>query len=151
MSEHVAEIRWQAGPEDDFTSGRYSRGHEWVFDGGVTVPASSSPSVVPTPWSVEANVDPEEAFVASLSNCHMLWFLHLAREAGLLVRSYRDPAVGVMARNEAGQLAMTEVTLRPEVACDASVEQLDQLHHAAHELCFIANSVKTEVRVEPAS
>jgi organic hydroperoxide reductase OsmC/OhrA len=119
----------------------------------VSVPASASSHIVPAPWSVEANVDPEEAFVASLSSCHMLWFLHLAQVGGFVVQSYIDKAAGVMAKNEEGKLAMTEVILRPEVQfaddARADVAQLEALHHAAHDECFIANSVKTEVRVEP--
>ncbi len=152
MSEYFAKIIWQLDPAENFASGKYSRGHSWQFNGGVTVPATASSHIVPAPWSVEANVDPEEAFVASLSSCHMLWFLHLAHEGGFVVQSYLDKAVGVMAKNTDGKLAMTEVTLKPEVSfapeASADAAQLDALHHAAHEECFIANSVKTEVRVE---
>ena len=131
---------------------RYSRGHRWHFDGGVEVPASSSPHVVPLPYSVQAAVDPEEAFVASLSSCHMLWFLSLAAKAGYVVDSYRDEATGVMNRNAEGRMAMTRVTLRPGVRFGGAApnsEQLEALHHEAHAQCFIANSVKTEVLCEP--
>lgn len=153
MSTYRARIDWRLGDGEDFRRGRYSRAHTLTFDGGLVVPASASPQVVPLPWSVEAAVDPEELFTASLSNCHMLWFLHKAREAGFAAASYSDEAEGVMARNAAGQEAMTRVTLRPRVewtgqAPDAA--RLADLHHAAHEACFIANSVKTEVVVEPA-
>ena len=152
MFEYHADVEWKLDPAENFSSGKYSRGHNWHFDGGVTVPASASSHLVPTPWSVEANVDPEEAFVASLSSCHMLWFLHLAREGDFVVESYLDKAVGIMAKNEDGKLAMTVVTLKPAVSFapegPADAAQLDALHHAAHEECFIANSVKTEVRVE---
>jgi len=137
-----------------FTDNRYSRGHRWRFDGGVEVPASASPHVVPLPMSVAAAVDPEEAFVAALSSCHMLWFLSLAAKQGFVVERYLDEAVGIMAKDGDGRLAMTEVTLRPQVAFTAdrrpSGSDHAALHHEAHELCFIANSVKTQVRCEPA-
>ena len=152
MSEHRATILWVRDGEA-FTGGRYSRGHAWQFDGGVEVPASSSPHVVPVPWSVEAAVDPEEAFVAALSSCHMLWFLSLAARRGLVVERYRDEAVGLMGTNDEGKAAITRVTLRPEVELAGELQpgnaELEQLHHEAHERCFIASSVKTEVRCEP--
>ena len=136
-----------------FTDNRYSRGHRWLFDGGVEVPASSSPHVVPVPMSVEAAVDPEEAFVASLSSCHMLWFLFIAAKRKFLVESYRDEAVGIMDKDAEGKTAITRVTLRPEVNFGGdkqpTASEITALHHQAHEQCFIANSVKTEVRCEP--
>jgi organic hydroperoxide reductase OsmC/OhrA len=149
--EYHALIHWaRAGAL--FTDNRYSRAHSWRFDGGVEVPASSSPNVVRVPMSVEAAVDPEEALVAALSSCHMLWFLHLAAEAGLCVDDYSDDALGVMGRNAAGRLAMLRVTLRPRIAFSGARQptppQLAQLHHRAHEECFIANSVTTEVHIE---
>jgi organic hydroperoxide reductase OsmC/OhrA len=152
MGEHHAVVAWnRAGAR--FTDNRYSRGHRWHFDGGVEVPASASPHVVPLPLSVAAAVDPEEAFVAALASCHMLWFLSLAAEGGFVVDDYRDDALGIMARNAEGRLAMTRVTLRPAVryggARPTSAEEA-ALHHAAHEQCFIANSVRTEVVCEPA-
>lgn len=152
MADYRATVVWQEQPGEDFRKGRYSRGHEWQFDGGVTVPASSAASVVPLPWSVESAVDPEEAFVASLSSCHMLWFLALAAKAGYVVVSYRDEASGTMARNAAGKLAMTQVVLRPAVAFSGDApgqDALEALHHQAHEECFIASSVLTDVRCEP--
>ena len=152
MSHHVATITWSltAAPED-FLKGRYSRAHAIAFDGGVTIPGSPSPGVVPVPWSDPAAVDPEEMLVAALSNCHMLTFLHKAREAGYVVTAYRDEARGVMRKTAAGKIAVTRVTLRPEIAFagpapDAAA--LEALHHAAHEDCFIASSVKTEVVIE---
>jgi len=152
MSRYQATIEWQRG-DATFTDNRYSRLHRWRFDGGVEVPASSSPQVVAVPMSEAAAVDPEEAFVASLASCHMLWFLSLAVEAGLCVDRYEDVAVGVLARDARGRLAMTEVTLRPRVAFagagQPSAQVVDALHHRAHEACFIANSVLTEVRCEP--
>jgi organic hydroperoxide reductase OsmC/OhrA len=151
MAIYCAEILWSRG-DQDFLDNRYSRGHLWRFDGGVEVPASSSPHVVPLPGSREDAVDPEEAFVASLSSCHMLWFLSLAARDGWRVDDYRDQAEGRMGKNAEGRLAMTRVTLRPSVTFNGAApsrEQLDALHHEAHEECFIASSVKTEVRCEP--
>lgn len=151
MSSYEAEIVWQRG-EQRFIDGRYSRGHEWRFDGGTVVPASASPHVVRAPYSVAESVDPEEAFVAALSSCHMLFFLHLAQKKGFVVDEYRDAAIGHMEKNAAGRMAMTRVVLRPQIryagpAPDAGTEAA--LHHESHELCFIANSVTTEVTVEP--
>lgn len=151
MALHYAEVLWERAGQT-FLDNRYSRGHLWRFDGGVEVLASSSPHVVPLPGSREDAVDPEEAFVASLSSCHMLWFLSLAARDGWCVDSYRDAAEGRMGRNAEGRLAMTRVTLRPAVAfmgAAPSREQLVALHHEAHEACFIANSVRTEVCCEP--
>ncbi|MDP9177806.1 MAG: OsmC family protein [Gemmatimonadota bacterium] len=153
MSEYKAVVEWsRAGAV--FTDSRYSRGHRWLFDGGVEVPASSSPSVVPLPLSVAAAVDPEEAFVASLSSCHMLMFLFLAARRGFVVDSYRDEAVGLLAKDSSGKLAMTQVTLHPNVQFGGekrpTPEELDALHHESHEQCYIASSVKTDVRCVPA-
>ena len=134
-----------------FTDNRYSRGHRWSFDGGVQVPGSSSPGVVPLPYSVAAAVDPEEAFVASLSSCHMLCFLYLAAKRGHVVESYHDDAVGLVGPDAGGKAAVLEVILRPSVVVAGTLEaaELEELHHAAHDDCFIANSVKTSVRCEP--
>ncbi len=152
MSEYAAVIQWNRDGAA-FTDNRYSRGHLWRFDGGIEVPASSSPHVVPLPMSVRAAVDPEEAFVASLSSCHMLWFLSIAAKRGFVVDSYRDDATGVMGRNSAGKAAMTLVTLRPAVhfggQTPPSSDEVIAMHHEAHEQCFIANSVHTQVRCEP--
>lgn len=152
MSEHKAIIRWErSGP--DFLKGKYSREHTWTFDGGLTVAASPSPSVVPAPWSQASSVDPEEAFVASISSCHMLTFVWLASRAGFVCDRYEDEAVGVMARNERGVPWVSAVTLRPRLVWSGeklpSPADLDKLHHAAHEQCFIANSIKTVVTVQP--
>jgi len=149
---HTALIRWHAG-DADFLSRRYSRAHSWTFDGGVVVPASSSPLVVPLPLSDAGAVDPEEAFVAALSSCHMLWFLDIASRAGFAVASYEDAAEGRMGRDAAGKLVVDLVTLRPRVrmtgarAPDAAA--LAALHHEAHAECFLANSVRCEIRCEP--
>ena len=149
MARHGATIVWQS--DGNFASGGYSRAHEWRFDGGATVPASSSPDIVPPPRSDPAGVDPEEALVASASACHMLWFLSLAQDAGLDVASYRDEAEGVTGRDERGRIALTRIVLRPDIAFAGSApdpETLTGLHHQAHEKCFIANSLRGEVVVE---
>jgi organic hydroperoxide reductase OsmC/OhrA len=152
MSRHAAVIRWERG-DARFVDGRYSRAHTWTFDGGAVVPGSSSPHVVPAPYSNPGAVDPEEAFVASLSSCHMLWFLSIAQGRGFRVDRYVDEAVGTMARNAEGKLAITRVTLHPQIAFSGertpSRAELDAMHHEAHEQCFIANSVRTEVLCEP--
>jgi organic hydroperoxide reductase OsmC/OhrA len=147
---YEAQIAWQRG-NAKFTDNRYSRGHEWSFDGGITVPASSSPHVVPTA-SVAAAVDPEEALVASVASCHMLWFLSLAAKRGYVVERYVDRAFGELAKNPAGKLAFSRITLRPAIAFAGAVPSpadMAALHHAAHDECFIANSLKAEVVVEP--
>ncbi|QTN19995.1 OsmC family protein [Brevundimonas sp. AJA228-03] len=152
MSEHVATIEWSRG-DQAFADNRYSRAHDWRFDGGAVVRGSSAPTSVPLPMSDPAAVDPEEAFVAALSSCHMLFFLAFAAKAGFVVDRYRDAAVGVLGRDDRGRMSMTVVTLRPEVAFagDApDAETVADLHHRAHEACYIANSVRTAVRVEPA-
>jgi organic hydroperoxide reductase OsmC/OhrA len=149
--EYRATIMWRREGED-FARGRYSRGHEWRFDGGITVPASASPGVVPKPFSREDAVDPEEAFVAALSSCHMLTFVDMARRAGIVVDSYEDEAIGVMERIAPGKMAITHVTLRPRIAFQGGVPDpatLDELHRQAHEACFIANSVTTKISIEP--
>jgi organic hydroperoxide reductase OsmC/OhrA len=152
MSQYSAKISWQRG-SSTFVDNHYSRAHSWQFDGGIEVPASSSPHVVPVPMSLEAAVDPEEAFVASLASCHMLWFLSLAAAQRMCVDSYLDDAVGVLGKNAAGKVAMTTVTLKPRVVFSGEQRPtraaFEALHHKAHEKCFIANSVTTEVRCEP--
>jgi organic hydroperoxide reductase OsmC/OhrA len=152
MSTYTAIIRWKRGADDAFAQGRYSRAHEWVFDGGAVVPASASPHVVPKPYSDEAGVEPEEAFIASLSSCHMLFLLDFARRAGFVVDSYEDRAEGVMEKNSEGRIAITRVTLRPDIAWGGETQPdaaaIVDLHHRAHEACFIANSVTTKVTVE---
>lgn len=154
MSEYTAKLLWQRHPLEAFNDNRYSRGHTITFDGGAELAASSSPSVVPLPLSDASAVDPEEMFVASLSSCHMLWFLSLAAAAGHRVERYEDEAVGTMARNSEGHVAMTRVVLRPRVifvsgTAVPDAQSLQALHHEAHEKCYIANSVKTEVLCEP--
>ena len=151
MATHTATVRWSASPGEDYARGQYGRAHEWRFDGGAVVLASASPHVVPAPWSDAAGVDPEEAFVASLSSCHMLFFLDFARRAGVVVTSYEDDAEGVMEKGADGRVRITKVTLRPRIEFGGEAPDqaaLDDLHHKAHEACFIANSVTSEVVVE---
>lgn len=151
MHRYEARISW-ARNGARFTDNRYSRGHTWSFDGGVTVPASSSPLTVEPPCSVTEAVDPEEALVAATSSCHMLWFLSLAGRQGFVVDRYSDDAFGVMEKNPEGKLAFTRITLRPAIEFAGerrpSAEELAALHHRAHEECFIANSLKCDVVVE---
>ena len=149
MATYIADVNWTLKKGEDFLNGRYSRGHTVSFDGGIVVPASASPHVVGK-WAVDAAVDPEEMLVAALSNCHMLSFLHVARLAGFTVAAYRDHAEGVMADIAPGKQAVTKVVLHPQIEWGGSApdkEKLDHMHHEAHEVCFIANSVKTEVTV----
>lgn len=152
MAAYTATVLWERGEGEVFTDNRYSRGHTWVFDGGLSLRASSSPDVVPR-YSDPAGVDPEEAFVASLSSCHMLTFLHLAAKAGFTVDRYEDVAEGIMDKNDAGRFWVARVTLRPRVIWGSgrALEraEVEHLHHRAHEECFIANSVRTDVRCEP--
>ncbi len=153
MSTYTATISWSRDGAEGFAKGQYSRAHEWVFDGGVTVPASPSPHIVPQPWSDLNAVDPEEAFVASLSSCHMLFFVDLARRAGFVVDDYVDEAEGVLDKREDGKMWMSKVTLRPRVTWGGEAPDeaaIADLHHKAHDACFIANSVTTDVVVEPA-
>ncbi len=152
MREHTASVRWTRG-NAAFTDQRYSRAHTWHFDGGAIVAAAASPHVVRPAFTDAAAVDPEEAFVAALASCHMLWFLSLAAGDGFVVNDYEDDAAGLLAKDSAGRDAITVVTLRPRVRFAAgqgpSAEAFAALHHAAHEKCFLANSVKSEVRCEP--
>lgn len=152
MSEYYAVVKWARGKDEAYLDNKYSRGHVWEFDGGACVPASSSPHIVPLPYSVEQNVDPEEAFIASLSSCHMLFFLAVAAKKRYVVESYTDEAVGIMEKDQSGKISMTKVTLRPKVVFSGdripSRDGLEKMHHLSHEQCFIANSVKTEVTTE---
>jgi organic hydroperoxide reductase OsmC/OhrA len=150
VSRHVAEIGWRS--DGAFTTGRYSRRHEISFDGGAVVAGSSSPEMVPAPMSDPAAVDPEEMLVAAVASCHMLWFLDLARRAGLDVASYQDRAEGEMGRIGTGKTAITRIALRPDIAFNGrapAAAELEALHHEAHERCFIANSLNCEIVVEP--
>ena len=150
MSQHKAKIEWKGGTPD-FRLGKYTRVHSWGFDGGLNVPASASPSVVPLAYCDPANIDPEEAFVASVSSCHMLTFLHVARQGGFQIDSYEDEAVGEMTKNERGIPWISLVTLNPKIVYVGDKrpthEEEEQLHHKAHDGCFISQSIKTEVKV----
>lgn len=152
MSDHIATVTWRRG-DAAFLDRKYSRVHEWRFDGGAVVRASAAPSVVPEPLSDASAVDPEEAFVAALSSCHMLWFLALAVKRGFVVDVYTDNALGTLGRNADGKLAMTRVILRPAVSFSGEAiptpADIAALHHEAHGACFIASSVRAEVIVEP--
>jgi organic hydroperoxide reductase OsmC/OhrA len=152
MTPYTAQTLWLRG-EQNFLDNRYSRKHVLRFDGGVEVPGSSSPHVVREPYSDATAVDPEEAFASSLSSCHMLWFLSIAVERKFRVDRYFDAASGIMEKNANGKLFVSVVTLRPEVQFSGehlpTRAEIDAIHHAAHEECFIANSVKTQVLCEP--
>lgn len=147
-----ATIRWEDSG-GAFNRQRYSRAHTWSFDGGAEIAASSSPDIVPVPMSDASAVDPEEALIASVASCHMLWFLSLAAKEGFVVREYRDDPVGEMRKNSTGKLFIAVVTLRPRVVWDSNADdpdtdQIQQLHDQAHQECFIANSIHAEIRIE---
>ena len=148
---YSVKIFWKKNLDEAFVDSKYNRSHTWSFDGGIEIPASSSPHVVPVPMSNESAVDPEEAFVAAISSCHMLWFLSIAAEKSFIVESYEDNAIGVLGKNGEGKLAMTKITLKPKVNFNDTIvptnEQVDELHRLAHEKCFIANSVKTKITI----
>ena len=152
MSEHVATVEWSRDGQVFFDN-KYSRAHDWRFDGGAVVRGSSAPSSVPVPMSDPAAVDPEEALVAAVSSCHMLFFLGYAAKQGFVVDRYRDDAVGVLGRDERGRMSITALTLRPEVVFSGEARPdaaaIDDLHHRAHEACYIANSIRAPVAIEP--
>ena len=152
MEQYCAKVVWNRG-EQNFSDNKYSRGHEWKFDGGLTVPASSAPSSVPLPFSVAENIDPEEALVAALSSCHMLFFLAFASKQGFIVDSYEDNAAGIMEKNEKRRMSITRIELRPHTVFSGSTipteEQILALHHLSHEHCYIANSIRAEVVITP--
>lgn len=152
MSDHIATVEWRRG-DQPFADNSYSRAHDWMFDGGAVVRASSAPTSVPAPMSDPTAVDPEEALVAAVSSCHMLFFLALAAKGGFVVDHYRDAASGTLARDDRGRMSMTGIVLRPAIAwsgTEPDAETLADLHGQAHRLCYIANSIRGEVRVEPA-
>ena len=152
MHKYAAHVVWTRQTAEKFIDNRYSRAHEWAFDGGVTVKASSSPSVVPLPLSAADAVDPEEALVASASSCHMLYFLFFAAKKGFVIDRYDDEAFGVLEKNEAGKMFMKTITLRPKLTFSGdktpTPDELHALHHSAHEECFIATSLKSEIVIE---
>jgi organic hydroperoxide reductase OsmC/OhrA len=146
-----AQVEWNRNGQD-FHGQRYSRAHAWHFDGGATVPASSSPLSVPLPMSDAAAVDPEEALVAAASSCHMLFFLSIAAKRGHTVDAYRDNAIGLLGKNAQGKMAMTRITLRPAITfagtAPPGAEELEAIHHEAHDKCYIANTLNCDVMVE---
>ena len=148
---YTARVSWTNDAPETFTKNRYTRAHTWEFDGGVRVPASASPHVVALPFSDENAVDPEEAFAAAISSCHMLTFLWVAAKRGFVIESYVDDAEGVLEVDSEGKQSMTSVTLNPDIkwAGDKlpSSDEIAEMHHEAHEGCYIANSVKTEITV----
>jgi organic hydroperoxide reductase OsmC/OhrA len=152
MPTYTAKITWTNDSPDTFTKNRYSRRHTWEFDGGVSFPASSSPHSVPLPWSVETAVDPEEAFVAAISSCHMLTFLWVAAKKGFLIESYKDDAEGELDVGADGKQSMTRVTLDPQIIWGGddipTAAEVAAMHHTAHEGCYIANSVKTKITIK---
>jgi len=152
MSTYEATIVWRRGKDEHFVGNRYSRRHEWLFDGGARIRASAAPSHVRPPYSDQSAIDPEEALVAALSSCHMLFFLWLSAQRGFAVLSYEDCAIGVRSEGSDGREWVTKVTLRPRIVFDGdkrpSTAEVDTLHHDSHESCYIANSVKTQVLVE---
>ena len=152
MSEYVATVHWQRSTNERFIDHQYSREHQWIFDGGAIIQASSSPHIVAIPQSIEANVDPEEAFIASLSSCHMLFFLSIAAKNKFIIDKYEDKALGVLQKNTQGKYAMTKVILKPEVIFSVnskpSLKQYEKMHHQAHQQCFIANSVHTDIIID---
>jgi organic hydroperoxide reductase OsmC/OhrA len=153
MATYRATADWSLAEGEDFASGRYSRGHAVVFGSGFEAPGTASPHVVGNRWSVAGAIDPEEMLVGAINTCHMLSFLHVAREAGFTVTRYRDEAEGVMTKRDDGEMWVSKVTLHPQITYEGrqpTPAERDHLHHRAHEICFIANSVKTEIVVEEA-
>jgi organic hydroperoxide reductase OsmC/OhrA len=151
MATYRATADWSLEDGGDFASGRYSRGHSVVFGSGFEAPGTASPHIVGNKWSVAGSVDPEEMLVGAINTCHMLSFLHVAREAGFVVTHYRDEAVGVMTKRDDGEMWVSKVTLHPAITYlgrQPTAAERDHMHHAAHHVCFIANSVKTEIVVE---
>lgn len=152
MHTYTATVLWTRPPDAPFKDNKYSRAHEWRFDGGTVVPASSSPLSVRVPLSNPAAVDPEEALVAAVSSCHMLFFLSYAASGGFVIDRYEDEAVGELEKNAKGAMAITRVRLRPQITwigAPPSQEQLDKLHHRSHDSCYIANSITAEIVIEP--
>jgi organic hydroperoxide reductase OsmC/OhrA len=151
MSQYTATVVWTRAPDAPFKDNKYSRAHEWRFDGGTVVKGSSAPSSVRVPMSDPTAVDPEEALVAALSSCHMLFFLSYAASAGFVIDRYEDDAVADMGKNAKGKTAIVKVTLRPKITWvgdSPAAEKLHELHHRSHESCYIASSVSAEVVIE---
>jgi organic hydroperoxide reductase OsmC/OhrA len=148
---YTANIIWKKKETESFKDKKYSRGHTWVFDGGLELPASASPQVVPLPMSIESAVDPEEAFVAAISSCHMLFFLSIAANSNYIIETYDDQAEGIMSKNEHGQMVMGDIILKPKIVFSGttipSAEQIAELHNSAHHKCYLANSIKSTIKI----
>ncbi len=148
---YTASVCWKKKDTESFADNKYSRKHTWAFDGGTEMPASSSPQVVPTPMSDASAVDPEEAFIAAISSCHMLFFLSIAAGSSYIIETYEDNAEGIMSKNERGQMVMEEINLNPRIIFSGpnipSSEQINSLHDSAHKKCYLANSVKSTIKV----
>ena len=148
---YTASIFWKKKETETFTDNKYSRGHTWVFDGGVELPASASPQVVPLPMSDESAVDPEEAFVAAIASCHMLFFLSIAASSNYIIETYDDQAEGIMSKNEHGQMVMGDIILKPKIVFSGTTiptaEQIAELHNSAHHKCYLANSIKSTIKI----
>lgn len=148
---YTASIFWKKKETETFTDNKYCRGHTWVFDGGVELPASASPQVVPLPMSIESVVDPEEAFVAAISSCHMLFFLSIAASSNYIIETYDDQAEGIMSKNEHGQMVMGDIILKPKIVFSGTTiptaEQIEELHNSAHHKCYLANSIKSTIKI----
>ena len=155
MSIYTAKIVWKSDSPESFAKNQYTRGHRWEFDGGITVPASSSPHAVRVPYSVEAAVDPEEALVASASSCHMLTLLWIAGKNGFVVDSYADDAVGEVTAGDDGKQWISTITLDPRIEWSGekrpTADELAEMHHAAHEQCYIANSIRSAIIIRSES
>jgi organic hydroperoxide reductase OsmC/OhrA len=149
MSDYSAKVVWRRAAQENFVDNKYSREHLWKFDGGACVAASASPNIVPLPYSVAQNVDPEEAFIASVSSCHMLFFLAQAAKRKLLINDYEDNAIGVMKKNSGGKISITDIQLNVKVVFAEGIlvtkDVIEDMHHLSHEQCFIANSIKGQV------
>ncbi|MBP6117600.1 MAG: OsmC family protein [Neisseriaceae bacterium] len=152
MTSYYAHINWTRQPHEAFIDNHYSRLHQWTFDEGISIPASSSPHSVPLPLSVAAAVDPEEALVAAVASCHMLWFLGIAAKKGFKVNAYTDTPEGIMAKNQAHKMAITDIYLRPQVTFSGpkspDAEMVTKLHDLAHQSCYIANSILATIHTE---
>ena len=152
MSQYFATIEWNKKASASFVDNQYSRAHQWKFDGGAIIDASSSPHVVPLPYSIETHVDPEEAFIASISSCHMLFFLSIAAKRRYVIEKYTDEASGIMELDDNNKISMTSVTLQPKIMFSGdrqpTAKQIDKIHHQAHGQCFIANSVNTKIHIK---
>jgi len=151
---YTAKVSWKTDSAELFGKNQYTRGHTWEFDGGITVPASSSPHSVRLPFSVEAAVDPEEALVAAASSCHMLSFLYVASKRGFVIESYDDDAVGEMSAAD-GKQWISKIPLDPHISWFGdnipNADDLASMHHDAHEICYIANSIKSEIVIKGVS